>query len=212
MTHDSPSKTFASAFRKPSVWDVVYSINMGVACVIAYAITTSILVPATARDDDLLGAMWAAAAAAFVFRDTRAHSLSAGLARFIATCVSFVPLSWFRQRPDGPQPDLSDVAVTDFGQTVRLGEYEAATDAILYGFDDDYRRRAKKRQLETDRSLGGALRRLRLQKGIRQSDFPGVTAKEIARIERGEVKRPHQHTLAAIANRLDVATEDISTY
>ena len=123
-----------------------------------------------------------------------------------------VPLSWFHERPEGPRPDLSDVAVTDFGQTVRLGDYEAATDAILYEFDDDYRRRAKKRQLETDRSLGGALRRLRLQKGVRQSDFPGVTAKEIARIERGEVKRPHRHTLAAIANRLGVATEDISTY
>jgi hypothetical protein len=123
-----------------------------------------------------------------------------------------VPLSWFREPAEGPRPDFSDVAVTDFGQTIRLGDYEAATDAILYEFDDDHRRRAKKRQLETDRSLGGALRRLRLQKGIRQSDFPGVTAKEIARIERGEVKRPHQHTLAAIANRLGVTTDDISTY
>jgi uncharacterized membrane protein YccC len=93
MTHDSPSKTFASTFRKLSAWDVVYSINMGIACVIAYAITTSILVPATPRDDDLLGGMWAAVATAFVFRDTRAHSLSAGVARFIATCVSFA-LCW----------------------------------------------------------------------------------------------------------------------
>ena len=33
--------------------------------------------------------MWAAVAAAFVFRDTRTHSLSAGIARLIATCVSF---------------------------------------------------------------------------------------------------------------------------
>jgi uncharacterized membrane protein YgaE (UPF0421/DUF939 family) len=88
-----PNSTFASGFTKPSAWDVVYCINMGVACVIAYAITTLILVPATARDDDLLGGMWAAVAAAFVFRDTRAHSLSAGVARFIATCVSFA-LCW----------------------------------------------------------------------------------------------------------------------
>lgn len=51
------------------------------------------LVPAVARDDDLLGGMWAAVATAFVFRDTRAHSLSAGVARFIATCVSFA-LCW----------------------------------------------------------------------------------------------------------------------
>ena len=95
MTHDSPSKTFASTFSKPSAWDVVYSINMGVACIIAYAITTSILVPATPRDDDLLGGMWAAVATAFVFRDTRAHSLSAGVARFIATCVSFALCSLY---------------------------------------------------------------------------------------------------------------------
>lgn len=62
---------------------------MGVACVIAYAITTFALAGATARDDDLLGGMWAAVATAFVFRDTRAHSLSAGASRLIATCVSF---------------------------------------------------------------------------------------------------------------------------
>jgi hypothetical protein len=123
-----------------------------------------------------------------------------------------VPLTWFRTRPDGPRPNVSDLAVTDFGQTVRLGNYEAATDAILYEFDDKYRKRAKKRQLETDRSLGGALRRLRLQKGLRRSDFPGLTAKEIARIERGEVKKPHQRTLAAIAKRIGIPANEISTY
>jgi hypothetical protein len=123
-----------------------------------------------------------------------------------------IPLRWFRTRSDGPRPDATDLAVTDFGKTVRLGDYEAATDAILYEFDDGYRRRAKRRQLETDRSLGGALRRLRLQKGLRQSDFPGLTAKEIARIERGEVKKPQQRTLAAIAKRIGVAAKEISTY
>ena len=33
--------------------------------------------------------MWAAVSAAFVFRDTQAHSLSAAADRLIATCVSF---------------------------------------------------------------------------------------------------------------------------
>jgi len=75
--------------KRASTWDVVYSINMGIACLIAYAIMTWILVSSTSRDDDLLGGMWAAVAAAFVFRDTRAHSLSAGIARLIATSVSF---------------------------------------------------------------------------------------------------------------------------
>jgi Helix-turn-helix len=123
-----------------------------------------------------------------------------------------VSRTWFRAHPDGPRPDVSDVAVMDFGQTVRLGNYEAATDAILYEFDAEYRRRAKRRQLQTDRSIGGALRRLRLQRGLRQSDFPGLTAKEVARIERGEVKKPRQRTLAAIAKRIGVSAEEISTY
>ncbi|MCZ7586081.1 MAG: helix-turn-helix domain-containing protein [Deltaproteobacteria bacterium] len=122
-----------------------------------------------------------------------------------------VPLTWFRKRPDGP-PDPSRLAVADFGQTIRLGKYEAAADAILYDFDSDYRRRAKKRAIETDRSFGGALRRVRLQKGLRRGDFPGVTAKEIARIERGEVKRPHAHTVAAVAERLGVSPEEIADF
>jgi hypothetical protein len=38
---------------------------------------------------NLLGRMWAAVATVFVFRKSRASALSAGLARLIATCVSF---------------------------------------------------------------------------------------------------------------------------
>jgi uncharacterized membrane protein YccC len=68
----------------------VYSINVALACFISYWVSTKVLSPVVARDDDLLGGMWAAVATAFVFRDTRLHSLSAGAARFIATCISFV--------------------------------------------------------------------------------------------------------------------------
>jgi len=123
-----------------------------------------------------------------------------------------VPLPWFRARPGGPKPDLDRLAVTDFGQTVRLGEYEAATDAILYEFDNAYRRRARRRAVERDASLGGALRRLRLQKGLQRTDFRGLTAKEIARIERGEVKKPHPRTVAILAKRLGVPANQLSTY
>jgi hypothetical protein len=123
-----------------------------------------------------------------------------------------IPVSWFRSRAEGPEPDLTRLTITDHGQTVRLGDYEAATDAVLYEFDERYRQRAKKRQAETDTSFGGALRRLRIQKELRQSDFPGITAKEIARIERGEIKKPHQRTLAVIAKRLGVPAEQIATY
>ncbi len=123
-----------------------------------------------------------------------------------------VPLEWFLSRPGSRDPDATRFAVTDYGQTVRLGEYEASTDAILYEFDEDYRARAKKRMVEQDSSLGGAIRRLRLQKGLRQTDFPGITAKEIARIEKGLVKKPHQETIRKIAKRTGVPVDQIQTY
>lgn len=123
-----------------------------------------------------------------------------------------VPLMWFRTRPGGPKPDAADLGITDSSQTVRLGEYEAAADAILYEFDAAYRRRAKKREVERDDSFGGALRRLRPQKGLHRSDFDGITAKEIARIERGEVRRLHPRTVAILAKRLGVSAREIPTY
>jgi hypothetical protein len=123
-----------------------------------------------------------------------------------------VPWSWFKARPSGPKPDFAEFDVVDAGQTVRLGNYEAATDAILYEFDADFRREQRKRRVQDDESFGGSLRRLRLQRGLSRSDFPGLSAKEIARIERGQVKRPHPETLATLARRLGVKAEDIATY
>src|SRR5882724_5405442 len=74
---------------KLSLWDVVYALNMAITCLIAYWIITHILSRFVEGPSDFLGGMWAVAAAVFVFRETRARSLSAGFARLIATCVSF---------------------------------------------------------------------------------------------------------------------------
>ena len=121
-------------------------------------------------------------------------------------------LTWFTVGPAGPKPNFGQLAFIDGGQTVRLGNYEAAVDAILYEFDPQYRRRAKQRLVEREHSLGGALRRLRLKKGLRQNDFASVGPKVIARIERGEVKKPHQKTLTLIAKRLGVSYSEIAGY
>lgn len=124
-----------------------------------------------------------------------------------------VPASWFSagERPARVRIDLHRVAVTDYGQTIQLGAYEVAADAVLYEFDEEYRKKAKKRAVATDDSLGGSIRRLRLQKGLTQSDF-GLPLKTIARIERGEVKRPQNTTLRRIASRLKVSVEALGTY
>ena len=72
-----------------SLWDVVYALNMAIACAISYWIITHALQPLTDRDSDLLGGMWAVAATVFVFGETRRDGFLAGAARLIATCISF---------------------------------------------------------------------------------------------------------------------------
>jgi uncharacterized membrane protein YgaE (UPF0421/DUF939 family) len=72
-----------------SSWDFVYALDMAIACAISYWLTTDVLYPLVNRDSDLLSGMWAVVATVFVFRETRRHSFSAGMARLIATCVSF---------------------------------------------------------------------------------------------------------------------------
>src|SRR6267378_7846837 len=75
--------------QKLSPGDIIYALEMAIACAISYWFITYGLAPFVDKDSDFLGGMWAAVATVFVFRDTRADSLSAGLSRLIATCVSF---------------------------------------------------------------------------------------------------------------------------
>lgn len=123
-----------------------------------------------------------------------------------------VPLSLFKALGTGPRPNPSALSFTDFGQTVCLGDYQAAADAVLYEVDPEYRRRINAKRREEDRSFGASLRRLRVMKGLRQSDFNSIPAKTIARIERGEVGKPHRETVQKIARCLRVEGEDIETY
>jgi hypothetical protein len=122
-----------------------------------------------------------------------------------------VPVSLFRPSEDA-KPDPSKFAVIDYGQTIRLGRYEAAADAILYEVNPEYRKRIKSKRREEDKGFGPSLRRLRIQRGLRRSDFPGITSKTIARIERGEISKPHGNTLSVLANTLGVSPAEIETY
>lgn len=123
-----------------------------------------------------------------------------------------VPLSWFVGGERSPEPDFEQLSLEDYGHTVHFGEFEAAADAILYEFDPKFRRRARKKQIATDPTFGGSVRRLRLQKGVSRDDFPGVSAKTVARIERSEVENPRSRTLQAIAKRLGVPVDELGTY
>jgi DNA-binding Xre family transcriptional regulator len=124
-----------------------------------------------------------------------------------------VPYSAFEKSGDGTEPDFRRFSITDYGQTVKLGDYEAAVDTVLYEFDPVYRRRIAKVRQQSEQSFGAALRRLRKQRGLRREDFePEIVAKTIARIEQGKIQRIQSNTLRAIANRLHVKPEEIKTY
>ena len=112
----------------------------------------------------------------------------------------------FANSGDGVKPDFDQFLIDDYGQTVKFGDYEASTESILYEFDADYRKRHRKNLIKTEKGLGASIRRLRLQKGLRQTDFSSVdlSEKEIRRIEAGEIKKPHQATLQKIAKKLGV--------
>lgn len=122
------------------------------------------------------------------------------------------PFSFFKRSGDGTGPEFDKLAITDYGNTVRLGEYETSADGILYELDEDYRRRLRKQRLESDRSFGASLRRLRIQRGLRRGDFAPLSAKTVARIERDEVARPRGKSLGAIAARLRVDPDQIESF
>jgi uncharacterized membrane protein YgaE (UPF0421/DUF939 family) len=91
--------------EKLSAWDVVHAVNLAITTFITYVLTTSITPLLTHQPAQPVGILWAMISAVFVFRDTREHSLSAGMSRLFATCVSFalclVYLSLFPANPLG---------------------------------------------------------------------------------------------------------------
>jgi hypothetical protein len=123
-----------------------------------------------------------------------------------------VPLSAFRPAGDGTKPDFARFSIRDYGHTVRFGEYEAAADAILYEFDQRYRRVQSKARIAAEKSFGASLRRLRKQRGLRREDFRPLSAKTIGRIEQGKVTHVRDNTRRMIAKTLGVAADEIDTY
>jgi uncharacterized membrane protein YgaE (UPF0421/DUF939 family) len=75
-------------FSKLSVWDITYAVDMAIACLITYAVM-AFLLPRWGWPTTSVGELWAVISTVFVYKDSRAHSLTAGLARLIATFVSF---------------------------------------------------------------------------------------------------------------------------
>jgi hypothetical protein len=123
-----------------------------------------------------------------------------------------IPFSYFAGAGDGTRPEFDKLSFADYGLTVALGAYEASSDGILYEFDAAYRQRLNEQRRQNERTFGAALRRLRLQRRLRQRDFAPLATKTIARIERNEVSKPQGKTLEVLARRLGVSADQIESY
>ena len=122
-----------------------------------------------------------------------------------------VPLDVFR--PSGKwRPDFRHFSIGEYGHGVVFGEYEASAAFVLYAIDPDYRKRRNAKRRAEDKGFGPSLRRLRTQKGLKRKDFANVTAKTIARLERGEARKARGTTLRTICETLGVAADEIETY
>ena len=74
---------------KLSAWDVAYAIDMAIACLITYWVMIFLLPRLVGWPSTSVGVLWAVISTVFVYKDTRTHSLSAGISRLTATFASF---------------------------------------------------------------------------------------------------------------------------
>lgn len=123
-----------------------------------------------------------------------------------------VPFDAFPATGNGIRPDFKKFSVIEYGQTVKFGEYESASEAILFEFAADFRRRLKQTRFAQEQTLGASIRRLRRQKRLSRSDFGNLDPKTIARIESGMSRSPRGSTLEAIAEILGVKRDELGEY
>jgi uncharacterized membrane protein YccC len=92
-------------FHEPSSREVAYAAGLGIACLVTYWVMVSLLPGLTGRPSTPVAMIWAVISAAFVYKDTRSHSISAGISRLIGTLISVVLclayLSLLRASPVG---------------------------------------------------------------------------------------------------------------
>jgi uncharacterized membrane protein YgaE (UPF0421/DUF939 family) len=75
--------------EQPSTWDVAYSLSLAITTFITYVLISFLTPVLVHRPVEPVGILWAVISAVFVFKDSREHSLKAGISRLVATCASF---------------------------------------------------------------------------------------------------------------------------
>src|SRR5215467_9552383 len=77
-------------YQKVSTWDIAYAVDMSIACLITYWVVAFFLPNLAGRPSTSVGILWAVISTVFVYKDTRSHSLAAGISRLVATLISLL--------------------------------------------------------------------------------------------------------------------------
>ncbi|MDO8963342.1 MAG: hypothetical protein Q7W30_02495 [Coriobacteriia bacterium] len=78
------------------------------------------------------------------------------------------------------------------------GDTHVGLETIRFALDPAFREAARLQRLAFDRRFGGAVKAVRVAQGLRQSDIPGLSARQVSRIESGSGV-PRCDTLAKMA-------------
>lgn len=137
---------------------------------------------------------------------------------FVRTCALQLLEVPARALPDlrrVREEDLAEFEVDPDGSFLHwpAADVHLGLDSIRAAIDPDHRDGLRVERLAYDEAFGAAIRRVRERAGLRQADIPGVSTKQVGRIERGEV-RPRLATLRllAAAHGLDTSAylEDVA--
>ncbi len=104
---------------------------------------------------------------------------------------------WFKSAAQRPQLQDGGTTLTANSTTVAVLEIFRRLDPIL-------RRKLARQHWGKRQDIGARIRHLRKTRGLRREDFPGLTSKTVARIERGEITAPQRETIRLIARHLHV--------
>jgi len=117
--------------------------------------------------------------------------------RFVAISPSFkrvhVPLKKLRPLAGQSGEKLRDFEIDEEGAFIFWPKLDVhlGWEQLFQAVDERAHLRARQQSAEFNRRYGEAIRKLREQNGLRQSDISGLTARQVGRIERGECRATH---------------------
>jgi Helix-turn-helix domain/Protein of unknown function (DUF2442) len=119
-----------------------------------------------------------------------------------------VPMSALPSLRDKPRAAQENFEIDPDGSFLHWPDLDVhlGWSQFLQAVDPDEFRKAQQRSAEFNRRYGTAIRKLREEAGITQSKIPGLTARQLRRIEQGE-SRATSRALAALAKAHGLNTD-----